>query len=389
MASANTLTGLIPTIYTARDIVSRELIGAIPAVTTNASESSAAKDQVIRVPIVPTVTASDIAAGATASDAGGQSVAYTDMTISKSRKTEIMWTGEEQTSINANGDQYNPILANQFAQAFRTLANEVEADLCGLHTTFSRAYGTATTAPFASAFTDSAQISKILDDNGAPGGDRSCVLNTTAAANLSTLLKGNFTNGGTTAALSGELLNLDNISFRKSAQIKRPAAGDMASASTVSGALTVGQTTLTLKNATGTGTVSAGDIITIANDTNKYVVAAASFAGANPATGDTITLAAPGIRMAQGAAERILTVVAVSSRNMAFVKSALILLARSPIMPVGGDCADDVMIVSDPVSGLPFQVALYRQYRQAKMEVGLAWGVKNIKPAHTVILLGD
>jgi hypothetical protein len=56
--------------------------------------------------------------------------------------------------------------------------------------------------------------------------------------------------------------------------------------------------------------VAAGDIITFANDTNKYVVSAVSFAGANPASGDTITLAAPGLQKAQGVATRAITVVA-------------------------------------------------------------------------------
>jgi hypothetical protein len=57
-------------------------------------------------------------------------------------------------------------------------------------------------------------------------------------------------------------------------------------------------------------------------------------------------------------------------------------------MPEGGDTADDVMNVTDPVSGITFQIALYRQYRQVRYEVGLAWGVKEIKPAHAVMLLG-
>jgi hypothetical protein len=38
------------------------------------------------------------------------------------------------------------------------------------------------------------------------------------------------------------------------------------------------------------------------------------------------------------------------------------------------------MNVTDPVSGITFQIALYRQYRQVRYEVGLAWGVASVQP---------
>jgi hypothetical protein len=113
------------------------------------------------------------------------------------------------------------------------------------------------------------------------------------------------------------------------------------------------------------------------------------FAGANPASGDIITIAAPGIRVAVCASATNITVVDSAVQNLAFSPSAIVLAQRLPALPDGGDMADDRMTIVDPRSGLPFELAVYRQYRQVHYELSAAWGVKNIKPEHTAILLGQ
>lgn len=385
---ANTLTDLIPDLYAALDVVSRELVGMIPAVTMDARVDRAAEGQSVIVPIVPTNTSTSITPAMAVPAAADQTIGNTSIVINKAKAVPFSWEGNEQVGLNS-GVGYGNIRVNQMAQAMRTLVNEIEADLCGLQSTFSRAYGTAGTTPFATAgdFTDASQVLKVLKDNGSPLQDNHLVVNTAAGAVFLGKQSNSSVQFEPTILRQGVFQTLTGMDIRESGQVVTQTAGAMASATTTNAVLAIGQTVLPLATA-GTGQVAAGDVITLANDANKYVVASVSFAGANPASGDSITIAAPGLRVAQAAATRAITVVATSARNLAFNRSAIVLATRMPQRPQEGDMAIDVMTIQDPRSGLAFEVSIYAGYRKVRYEIALAWGVKNIKPAHTALLLG-
>jgi len=387
---ANTLSNLMPDLYASIDIVSRELTGMIPAVTMDASVDRASLNQNIRVPITPANSAGfDVTPAMAIPAAADQIISNTAIVINKSRGYPFSWSGTEQGNLNSGGAGYFPIRANQMLQAMRALVNEVEADLTALHATTSRAYGTAATTPFGTAgdFTDASNALKILKDNGAPLSDNQLVINTAAGATFLGKQSNSNVEFEDSILRQGVFRTISGMDIRESGQIVTSTAGTMASATSTAAAFTVGQTVIPLATA-GTGVVAAGDVITFANDTNQYVVASVSFAGANPASGDTITLAAPGLRKAQGAATRAITVVVAAARNMAFNRSAIVLATRLPERPVEGDLALDVTTITDPRSGLSFEVSVYPGQRMVRYEVALAWGVKNIKPAHTCLLLG-
>ncbi|ABV12991.1 P22 coat protein - gene protein 5 [Citrobacter koseri] len=377
---SNTLTGLIPTIYTALDIVSREQVGFIPAVARNTKADAAAKGQTVTAPVAPEAVTEDIVPGPSAPNTGDQNIGTVDVKITKSKMAPVKWNGEEQLALGPAGT-YNTILADQFTQAFRALSNEVDSDLGALYYGTSRAVGTAGTTPFGikDDLSDAANTRKVLEQNGSPTTNLQMVLDSDAIANMrgkqSVLFKVN--EAGTEQLLrEGVLGRLQGFNIHSSAGVKRAAAAT-AAGYLVNGAKSEGDILIAID--TGTGAIAAGQLVTFAGDDNQYVVAAA--------TATTITLAAPGLRqdLADGVA---ITVVGGFTANMAFDRNAFLLASRTPAMPEGGDTADDVMNVTDPVSGITFQIALYRQYRQVRYEVGLAWGVASIKPAHAVMLLG-
>lgn len=381
---ANTLTGLIPTIYKSLDIVLRELTGFTPAVMFDASGEQAAKDQTIAWPVVPVNSAGDITPATTGPTPTDKTIAPLTMTINKSRSTVFGWNGEEQKSL---GGLYNQILVDQFAQAMRTLVNEVETDLAALYVNASRAYGTAGTAPFGSTLDEAAQLLKILLDNSAPTSDLQLVINTTAGAKLRTLAQLTKANeaGGDDLLRRGVLLDLFGFKIRESAQVanhtKGAGSGYLVD---LTAGYAVGSTTIHLD--TGTGQVKGGDILTnstTGRDTNKYVVKTGHATGGE----QDYVLANPGLRVAWVNNDPV-AIGNSYAANLAFARSAIALMTRTPAMPEGGDAADDVTVISDEQTGLSFQVAMYRQYRQVAFEIGLAWGVKAVKSESMAILLG-
>ena len=376
---ANTLSNLIPDVYAALDTVSRELTGALPGVQRDASADRVASNQTLRIHKAPTNVSSAYTPAMSIPSAVDQTIANSTLTLSKNKYAAFSWTGEEANSMDSGGPGFLNIQQDQIAQAFRVLTNEMENDVCdALATGASRAYGTAGTTPFASTLADSAQARKILDDNGAPSSGRSLVIDTSAGAALRTL--GQLTKAneaGTSMTLrDGELLNLQGFSVRESAQINGATAGTGTSY-VLDGAASEGDTTISID--TGSGTVLAGDVVTI--DGNKYVVTTGV-----AAPGD-IVIAEPGL-VADVADTSTVTVNATSQRNLAFSSDALLLANRLPVFPAEGDLAIDNEIITDPRTGISFDLRVYPGDGMVLYRIHALWGWVAKKPEHAAILLG-
>lgn len=381
---ANTLTGIIPTLYEALNTVSREMVGFIPAVRRDSNAERAAVNQVVRVPLGEAGALEDITPGVNPASTGDTTVGYADITITKSKAAPVRWNGEEQMAVGSNGT-YNQVLADQFTDAMRKLVNAVEVDLAAeVKVGASRGHGTAGTAPFGTAgdLSDFAGVLRILEDNGAPGTDLQLVLGSAAIANLrgkqSVLFKVNEA-GSNDMLRNGMTDRVQGFALRKSSGILLHTKGTGASY------VTSGSTAIDVEDIaliTGTGTVLAGDIVTFAADANnKYVI------GTGVAAPGTISLNKPGARVVIPTSNAM-TIGNNYTPNAAFSRSAVVLAARAPAVPTGGDAADDSMMITDPVTGMTFEVRVYRQYRQVKFEVCLAWGVKTVKPEHVALLIG-
>ena len=377
---ANTLTGLIPDIYEALDVVSREQVGFAMAVSSQNTAERAAQGQSVIVPIFDAETATNIVPGVIPPDDGDNATSNTSIILDNAKRVPVRLTGKDTVGLN-HGPGVSNYRAGRFAQGFRKLANLIEVSLAAQYKFASRATGTAGATPFGTNIGGTAQALKILSDNGAPRDDMRIILDSSAAANLRTL--GHLTKAneaGTDLSLrTGALLDINGFRIGETgasttlAHTKGTGTGWL-----VNGTFAVGDTEIDADG--GTGTILAGDIITIEGDTNQYVVASAL-------AGGTVTIAAPGLLKAPEDAAEI-TVGNSYAANMAFARSAFQMAARAPELPEEGDMAMDRQLVTDPFSGLTFEVAMYAQYRQMQYEISLVWGSKIVKPEHVCLLIG-
>lgn len=380
---ANVLTDLAADIYKAADVVGRELVGFIPASTINANGSErAAKGDVVRASFTREASAVDVSESMTIPEGTDQTVDNKTLSITNARAVQIPYTGEDILHLN-NGIGYETVYGDQIAQAMRTLTNEMEQDLWEeAYTNSSRAFGTAGTTPFGSNFSEIAEIRQILVDNGMPQNDGqvSLVMNTLAGTNLRQLaqLQQANTAGGTDLLRQGVLLDLQGLSIRESAQVGLHTKGTGSSYLLNDASSAVGDTVIAADG--GSGTILAGDIVTFAGTSTKYVVNSAL-------SGGSFTIGGTGLTAAEADNDAI-TVGDSYTANIAFHRRALELAVRAPAVPQGGDTADDALTVQDPVSGLVFEVRVYKGYRKTMIEVAASWGVKAWKSDFIATLAG-
>lgn len=375
----NTLTGLMGIIYKALDTVSRELVGFIPAVTVDFDTAErAALNQDIKFLAASEVTAGDTAPS-TALNPSDITEAASTIKITKSRSASFSLTGEQLKGLDNSGSR-QMLVQGKFEQAIRTLVNEMESDLfIAVKTSASRAAGSAGTTPFGNAadMSDLAGLALILDDNGAPSTDRHLVLNNTAMSSLRAK-QANLFNSGPDLLRRGILTELEGFYIHQSGRIVKHTKGT-GSGYLTNGAVGVGVEDIAID--TGTGTVLAGDIVTFAADTvNKYVVNVGLDSG-------IISIGKPGARVNIGDGNAM-TIGGDYTGSFGFHRGAVWFAVRPAEVPDGGDAAEDAFIIVDPITGLPFEVRVYPQYRRVVYDISAAWGAAAVKTEHIATLLG-
>lgn len=383
MANTITISSIVENIFRAKEVIANEPTAFIQSAIMNTGiEGISLAGTVTSYRTSQPTLNTTYTPSMTLPDGDDQTITTDTFTIDQVANVRIPLKGETLKQLdNTVGGQ--AVLDSLLTQAIRKLRNTIEAHVGAvLKNSSSRATGTAGTNPFATNINPLADVRQILVDNGAADdGEISLVINTSAGTKmrqLANLYKIN--EAGSPGLLrNGELTNLMGMSIKESAAVASVTKGTGASYVT-SGSTAINGTSIAL--VTGTGTVNAGDVVTFAADTtNKYIV------GTGVAAPGTIVLNTPGASVVIPTANAV-TVGNSYTANIAFHRNAVELAMRPPSQPYGGDAAVDRMTVADDKTGLVFEVALYKGYGMAVIDITTFYKAKVWNPHLVATLLG-
>jgi hypothetical protein len=375
----DTLLNIFPVLYEAIAKFPRRQFGILRAVQINAGLERAAIGQEIIWDLPRINTPVDVEPSCVLPCPPADTAGSKNFKMEQSRAIRIAVTGEANLAL---GSSMKTRRANQYLQAMDVLAAEIETYLViKAIAGASRAYGTAGTTPFQDPTDMSyfANMYRILLENNRNSGNLAMILN----GKSSTMLRSKMSNiwkanefGDTSLIQDGILTMIEGFAIHEINNMPLHVKGTGA-AYVTNGATAQGVADVAL--VVGAGTVLAGDVVTFAADTdNKYVV------NAGIAAPGIISLGEPGARMIIPTGNAM-TIGANYQPNVAFNSDAIGLAVRPPAVPAEGDAAIDSFIIQDPVTGLPFEIRRYAEYRQIVDEVSIAWGGKVFDPAGIVL----
>jgi hypothetical protein len=381
---ANSFTNILPILTDAAQVVSREACGMLRAVTLHTDDAPVSLGSVLNLPKAPTASAGnwEPSLAPTLADTTATGV---QLSLSTARKVDFHVTAEQAAQMDRSVGNALHWFGLQTAQGMRTLANELELALWTLaYKNSSRAVGTALTTPFASTLAAASQVAAILDANGAPRGTRSLVMDPAAYGNF----RGLFANVATTrpdaSFAAGELPEVSGLMPQMSPAISLHTDGTASGATVNNAGYAAGATTLTLSSA-GTGTILAGDVVSLATENagHNFVVTSGD---ADVSNGGTMVIGAPGLRAAIATATRAITLAGNYTPNLALSSDAIYCAVRAPLQVDGGIGSQEIVV--DPVSGIPFGVYRHVGDGVVHYSIRMIYGLAVVEQGHIATLMG-
>lgn len=301
----------------------------------------------------------------------------TSLVLNRHKEVKFELTDREMTLSR------NSVIEEHIRPAAYALALEIDATLAAL---FLQVPWYVQQAAAAFDISDVANVRKTMFNNGVPmdAGRLSMMVDGNMEANLLSFLAGkNITGAGAdaarTSATLGTLMGFDVFANQNTPSFTTNQLADNVG---VAGATAVGASSIAISGLTASQVngIKAGDILTIAGQTQQYAVTATT---STDASGNATVAITPTLAVATAGTEAvtIVKITGTKTLNGALHRNAFA-LGMANLSEMGGQLGARIARVGDPKTGLALRSRMY--YDGALGKVGVAldvlYGVKVLDP---------
>ncbi len=400
---ANTNTVLIPKILARALSVLRERVIMPRLVNGDYSADAVKKGTQIEIPIPVAVADQDVAPS-------NVLVAPTDVTptsvilpVDRWRQSApIGLTDKEKTEIEYKLD----FLPMQMEESIKGLANTLNEYIWGQFTNeLNGIYGFISNPnlgvgtilePFQTGTTDTSGVSaatgakRILNQQLCPREDRRGVLSFNAEAAMLDL--GQISDadkiGSSDVKVTGEVGRKFGVDWFADDHVPTHTAGTSYAASTtlsLKQTEAAGSTAISIKDSDDDGsTIVAGDILTVAGDSQTYCVVGASAPYTIDNVGVEVSIL-PALQVTQSGGSQAVTMANSHTVNLVFHRDAIALVMRVLEMDMEGRQG---FMATDPVSGITLRLIVQQQHYQTTWSFDILYGSKLVRPEFACRIAG-
>lgn len=384
----NTFTNIIPKIIAMGLMTLRETCLMPQLVKSDFANEVKKVGDTIDFPLPAPQTVTDVAPSVTPPTPPNTIVTTVPLVLNKWKQTQFFLTDKELNEIDTTNFK-----GMQIAEAARALANKVNTDILAEYKGIYGYVGTAGTTPFASTTADATNARKVLASQLCPKTLRRGILNADAEANALSLAAFQDADkaGDASVKLEGEIGRKFGVDWYMEDTVPTHTSTALtAGAATANGAQAIGvgsvdngrNGTLSIAKATNAAPLVKGDIISIAGDTQTYVVTADT----TLIVGNTSVPIAPALKKATVGGE-VITLRASHVVNMVFRPEAFAFANR----PADGQMftgGNEFGQITDPVTGITLALEISRQNKQTVWDFSILYGCKLIRPELAVRIAG-
>ena len=363
---ANTIAEVTPQLLAQGLLALREEAVMARLVNRDYEGMSAQRGSTVDVPIPSSITAQAVTAANTAPSTADFAPTSVSITLDRWYEAPFYLTDKDLAEVMSG------TIPMQASEAVKSIANNIDQHILGLYSGIYGWAGTAQTTPFATNTAEATQTRKVLNNQLAPVSDRRMVIDPDAEANALELraFQDVSYRGDQQGIINGQIGRKLGFDWYMDQNVASHTAGTAAGYLVDQADVAIGDTTVNID--TGTGTLVAGDIFTVAGDDQTYVVTSAASGG------DDTTLAFSPAAKVAWEDNAALSFKGSHTVNLGFHRDAFALAIR-PLESVADGLGNQIQSATDPVSGVSMRLEVSREHKRTRWSFDVLYGAALVR----------